>query len=568
MCSTRSSGANNHYHYGGLAAPRPCAHLSDYRERHGLNGFRVLARCLRIRPPGRASIRREPREVPRCESCGMDAGRLFACLVCATVSCWRPPDSWHACAHAQARPGHEIAVDVDRAELFCCACRDQVFDRDFDTTIVLAQKAAMELPKPLNNGTCQSERAVAFRKRQKVVDYRPWAPDLKERALMGRGSVPLSGRNGGPWGLRGLNNLGNTCFMNSVLQALLHTPPLRNYFLSDRHNQHACLLKAAPRLCLACDLDTIFSAVFSGNHTPYSPAKFLYSWWQHAANLASYEQQDAHEFFISMLDAIHEREEPSQSISRNGGHGDCGCIAHKVFSGILRSDVTCSVCGFTSTTYDPCVDISLDLESSHGSGKLSNTRSYRVEPDSAASSQNLGISTLRGCLDRFTRPEKLGSDQKFYCQNCKVRQESLKQMSIRKLPLVSCFHIKRFEHSPTRNMSRKVDRYLQFPFSLDMSPYLSSSIMRSRFGNRIFSFDGDEMEYPTGLSPQFELFAVVTHTGKLDAGHYVTYLRFCDQWYKCDDAWITQVSDGVVRASQGYMMFYVQQKLFYKASAS
>ena len=34
---------------------------------------------------------------------------------------------------------------------------------------------------------------------------------------------------------------------------------------------------------------------------------FSCSWWQHAANLASYEQQDAHEFFISMLDGIHEK---------------------------------------------------------------------------------------------------------------------------------------------------------------------------------------------------------------------------------------------------------------------
>jgi hypothetical protein len=36
---------------------------------------------------------------------------------------------------------------------------------------------------------------------------------------------------------------------------------------------------------------------------------FCCSWWQHAANLASYEQQDAHEFFISMLDGIHEKVE-------------------------------------------------------------------------------------------------------------------------------------------------------------------------------------------------------------------------------------------------------------------
>lgn len=323
------------------------------------------------------------------------------------------------------------------------------------------------------------------------------------------------------------------------------------------------------RMCLACDMDAMFSAVFSRDRKPYSPAKFLYSWWQHAANLASYEQQDAHEFFISMLDGIHEKVEKERRKPHSQGNGDC-CIAHRVFSGILRSDVMCMTCGFTSTTYDPCVDISLDLEPNQGgSAKMASTKSNHAsngEADCLNSSQNSGISTLVGCLDRFTRPERLGTDQKFFCQQCQVRQESLKQMSIRKLPLVSCFHIKRFEHSSTRKMSRKVDRYLQFPFSLDMAPYLSSSILRRRFGNRIFPFDGDEPEASNELSSEFELFAVVTHTGKLDAGHYVTYLRLSNQWYKCDDAWITQVNENIVRAAQGYMMFYVQKMLYYKAS--
>lgn len=249
--------------------------------------------------------------------------------------------------------------------------------------------------------------------------------------------------------------------------------------------------------------------------------------------------------------------------------GDC-CIAHKVFSGILRSDVMCTACGFTSTTYDPCVDISLDLEPNHGGPtKTTSAKSHSScngESISTNASQISGTSTLIGCLKRFTRPERLGPDQKFFCQQCKVRQESLKQMSIRKLPLVYCFHIKRFEHSPVRKMSRKVDRYLQFPFSLNMGPYLSSSILRSRFGNRIFSFDGDEPDPLNEISCEFELFAVITHSGKLDAGHYFTYLRLSNQWYKCDDAWITRVNENIVRSSQGYMMFYVQKTLYYKAS--
>ncbi|KAK6151696.1 hypothetical protein DH2020_014331 [Rehmannia glutinosa] len=581
-----------------------CHHLSELRSQVGPDPFRNLRECIRVRPLGRASIRRG--EIIRCGSCGRASPRLYACVSCTAVAC-----DTHAAPHAE-ETSHHVAVDVDRAELFCCACRDQAYDRDFDAAVAaVAVGGVGPLPPPEN-----------LRKRRRV-DYKPWTPDLKERAFIAENSSPLptnqpggdsASRTGGdavllPWGLRGLSNLGNTCFMNSVLQALLHTPPLRNYFLSDKHNRFYCERENRTivtrksdinkgnnnknvQLCLACDLDAIFSAVFSGERMPYSPAKFLYSWWQHASNLASYEQQDAHEFFISMLDGIHEKMQKDRrkphsqgscvfscdvvlesltcfGVGQESCSGDC-CIAHRVFSGILRSDVMCTSCGFTSTTYDPCVDISLDLEPNHASStKVASTKSnYSVnnEANSVNSGKNPSVSTLVGCLDHFTRPERLGSDQKFFCQQCQVRQESLKQMSIRKLPLVSCFHIKRFEHSPIRKMSRKIDSYLQFPFSLDMAPYLSSSILRSRYGNRIFPFDGDEQDASSEFSSQFELFAVITHSGKLDAGHYVTYLRLDDQWYKCDDAWITRVNDDIVRTAQGYMMFYVQKMLYYRAS--
>ncbi|GAA0144823.1 cysteine protease [Lithospermum erythrorhizon] len=526
--------------------PEPCKHLANYKVKYGLSGFNMIQKYVKTTPYGKTMIDKSKFEneisLVCCSVCKVSEGRFLICLLCSSVCCCDVSgESNHALLHSKSESGHEIVVDMERAELYCCVCCDQVYDPDFDSVVMCGHV------KEVSGG---EKRGLSKRKRLNFcVDL-----DLKTaKRLVFRRDQRWS-KSCYPLGLRGLNNLGNTCFMNSVLQAMLHAPPFRNYFLSDRHSKENCHKRSTDPLCLPCDMDVIFSAAFSGDRTPYSPAQFLYSWWQHSENLASYEQQDAHEFFISMLDRIHEKERKQTMDLKD--NGDCLCIAHKVFSGLLRSDVTCTSCGFTSTTYDPCMDISLDL--------IANTL-YAKDTGGGKPSKlkvNEGVATLVACLDLFTRPEKLGSDQKLFCQNCQEKHDAVKQMSVRKLPLVLCLHIKRFEHSLTRKMSRKIDRHLQFPFSLEMKPFLSPSIVRKRFGNRIFTSEGDESE----ISTEYEIFAVVTHSGMLESGHYVTYLRLKNQWYKCDDAWVTEVDDEVVRASQCYLIYYVQKGLYFKGT--
>ena len=70
------------------------------------------------------------------------------------------------------------------------------------------------------------------------VRFTPWRPRKEETALL-RKHRKRKGYTSSNYnksvstvGLRGLINLGNTCFMSCIVQTLVHTPLLRDYFLS------------------------------------------------------------------------------------------------------------------------------------------------------------------------------------------------------------------------------------------------------------------------------------------------------------------------------------------------
>uniref|UniRef100_A0A673XT08 ubiquitinyl hydrolase 1 n=1 Tax=Salmo trutta TaxID=8032 RepID=A0A673XT08_SALTR len=351
--------------------------------------------------------------------------------------------------------------------------------------------------------------------------------------------------------LRGLINLGNTCFMNCIVQALTHTPLLRDFFLSDRHK---CEMQS--NSCLVCEMSQLFQEFYSGHRWPHIPFRLLHLVWTHARHLAGYEQQDAHEFLIAALDVLH-RHCKGDTTHDNGKKANnpnhCSCIIDQIFTGGLQSDVTCQVCHGVSTTIDPFWDISLDLPGS-------STPFWPLSPGGDGLTVNgeshlSGATTLTDCLRRFTRPEHLGSSAKIKCGGCHSYQESTKQLTMKKLPIVACFHLKRFEHSA--KLRRKITTYVSFPLELDMTPFIASSKesrMNGQYQQTVEVLNNDN---------KYSLFAVVNHQGTLESGHYTSFIRqHKDQWFKCDDAIITKASIKDVLDSEGWVVRHQTPRSF------
>ncbi|KAH6909348.1 hypothetical protein BKA70DRAFT_1400237 [Coprinopsis sp. MPI-PUGE-AT-0042] len=471
----------------------------------------------------RASFKRRKVAPPSCGTCGIALARPFACLNCEYAGCW---DDGHAAEHLR-NTEHRFFADVKTGAVYCSECEDFIYDSTMDE---LRADAIVEA----------EEKHTRFQVSQKPRDpYVRWVPHDKDNAAM-ESFTPLACQ-----GRRGLVNLGQTCYLNVILQSLVHNPLLRHYFLADKHNFRQCKLEH----CTCCEMDKLFTEVYSEEDSPYAPASFLHTLWKTSAELSGYAQHDAHETFIATLNQIH-------STSRGSTNVSCNCIIHNAFGGQLQSDVKCERCGNITTAVDPILDISLELPSakSSGTGKA------------GSSSDSLHPSNmLAACLRKFTQPEKLDAKE-YSCTKCaKVTHAASKRMSIRQLPAVLSFQFKRFEQKTNdKTSARKLDTPVRIPASMNMAAYTSTLVKEMEKENAgpgtgvPFVYPGPEVLY------EYDLFAVICHHGQIDNGHYINYARFEDEWYCFDDDKVTHSNLAECLNSNPYMCFYVKRHLDYK----
>lgn len=215
-------------------------------------------------------------------------------------------------------------------------------------------------------------------------------------------------------------------------------------------------------------------------------------------------------------------------------------------------------------------------------------------------------------------PPLICRNEKVHCSKCEALRDAQMQLAIRSLPSVLCLHLKRFEHiiynpqddmpstdvdaedfaedytgerrtrkrrraasssSGPRIRHRKVNTHVSFKVrGLDLSCCVEDKVFADGQKDSKKTYDPDDCKY--------DLFGLVEHTGSLNRGHYIAYVRapckgynisttteshdsdpsvsFVPEgpymWFKYDDSKVSRVAEEYVLQRNAYMLYYIRRK--------
>ncbi|XP_004440648.1 PREDICTED: ubiquitin carboxyl-terminal hydrolase 17-like protein 6 [Ceratotherium simum simum] len=304
----------------------------------------------------------------------------------------------------------------------------------------------------------------------------------------------------------GLQNMGNTCYVNAALQCLTYTPPLASYMLSQQHSK-TCQNQ---RFCTLCAMQAHITRAL------YQPGGVLQPLPELVTGFHRHQQEDAHEFLMFTMDAMQQA--CLREYKHVDHHSDDDTLIRQIFGGYWRSQIQCLHCHGVSNTFDPYLDITLDIK--------------------AAKSVNQALAQL-------VKPEKLDGENSYYCSLCLKKGPASKTLTLHTSSKVLILVLKRFSNFTGSKMPKEV----QYPEYLDMHQYTS----QQNAGPLIYI-----------------LYAVLVHAGwSGHNGHYFCYIKAGNgQWYKMDDAKITACDITSALNQQAYVLFYIQKSELERGSGS
>lgn len=327
-------------------------------------------------------------------------------------------------------------------------------------------------------------------------------------------------------GLVGFRNLGNTCFMNSILQCLVRLPPFRDAMLNIEKKDICRSSKLNGNLALA------FKALVqeirnSNNFSAIAPYDVKTQIGHHSRQFRGYDQQDSAEFFRCILEGLNidlnrihvkpEYQEMTGNTNENSKNiasrwwnyslSRDDSLVTDFFQGQQISVITCRECGYGSVSCDSFLCLNLPSPESY-----------------------LRATTLEQCLNLYFKESVLSS---YRCEKCKRKDGCKQKISISKFPRILVLQIKRFHVDGFRKERLNTD--ISYTEELNMNGY---------------------KDFDNGDAPVYSLYGISHHIGSLYSGHYISDCKDEGRWYCFDDSRVSSI-DTPCRSSTAYLLFYV-----------
>lgn len=386
-------------------------------------------------------------------------------------------------------------------------------------------------------------------------------------------------------GLSGLHNLGNTCYANSVIQALSNTDLLNHYlrnklFKDKVRNQSAIrtmsndpeVIKKHFKSTITYELYRLIVVMWNINCV-IRPDKFKLAIGNKSDRFAGFNQNDSQEFLDLILDLLHEESKSDLSeymskliLNDNIKHINkqinffetllknlstsklyekhsqivsyyifyqkenitqivqlklfdfyknillkSHSVISDIFLGIYQNEINCSNCNYCSVSFEHFYSLQLAIDDS-----------TQVFTD------------FNKILDYNFSPNQI----EYKCDVCNQTTQSIKKISLYKIPHRLIIQLKRFKHHNHR--ISKLGHLIQYPISnLNLSKYMSV--------------------YSPNPNEEYDLYSVINHMGSSGGGHYTNYSKnfIGNTWFEFNDAAVREINQtSHIVSPSGYILFY------------
>ncbi|XP_053970950.1 ubiquitin carboxyl-terminal hydrolase 36-like isoform X2 [Hylaeus volcanicus] len=382
---------------------------------------------------------------------------------------------------------------------------------DYQTTILDQLKAkyiVLSLPNSENSDDKPKDGTTYVKRNERMVK----GPSLPEptTTLYSPKKISLGWKGTFPVGA-GMYNVGNTCYLNSTLQALFHVPALVNWLLSDTHHTSKCEQNDGGGECLTCAVAKTLQFSHQKSGCAIKPFYIYNKLKLICRTMVPGQQEDAHEFLRYLLEGMEKAYLARHKAGKLDSYSKETTPINQIFGGYIRTEVKCLQCRHVSTTFQHFQDLLVDIRKA---------------------------STLDEALSSYFSREQLDNND-YKCEACKRRVPATKQFSLERPPKVLCVQLKRFSV-----LGGKISKHIGFKQTIDMGPYL-------------WREPGEPTQPLT-----YKLMSIVTHMGpSVNCGHYTAVAKVSTgQYYSFDDSCVRPISLSNVLSTNAYIMIFEMEQ--------